>query len=436
MSEKWKELNNAELILYNMPKGKECEVLEYFAETDYKLFLRLINIHLEGSPFSRRKVILHYKEENLEELEKSKPGIVKYLYDSIKYMEGLSENGKKSSEYLRNLYATRKKEFLHSSGKPMTFFTVSKKFPIVTKEDCFEVADFFMRSGLSATAFCAQYEIDNISGFREAMSRVALNDENFKSYYEALSSNKKTAYLALCKKTIEEVANGSMSVEAVIENHAESRTFEKLLPLADSLFENKQVIDQFVLNVLSYYKTRLDSYNDSINPDEIKKMLSYKEISFLIGADTFTDMKKGMCINIGQLLRERLTPYENHLKSITLHRVFGGLPKSLGSKLKTYATPFNKKNYLASNTQIILLNGSTTPVTRDVIDMAECFIKQHGLFKCYSTINRLNRSILNGFLDYSAETEAYKKYLQEQIVFDLSECETLEEYLLYQSCLQ
>ena len=42
MSEKWKEFTNAEIIHYCMPEGREWEVLEYFAETNHKVFINLI----------------------------------------------------------------------------------------------------------------------------------------------------------------------------------------------------------------------------------------------------------------------------------------------------------------------------------------------------------------------------------------------------------
>ena len=81
MSDSWKEYTNAEIIHYLMPKGREWEVLEYFAENNYKVFINLINIHMPNSPFSRKKVVEHYKDADLKELEKTNPGIVKYIYD-------------------------------------------------------------------------------------------------------------------------------------------------------------------------------------------------------------------------------------------------------------------------------------------------------------------------------------------------------------------
>ena len=134
MSDKWKEFTNAEIIHYCMPKGREWEVLEYFAENNYKVFINLINIHMPNSPFSRKKVVEHYKNANLEELEKTNPGLVRYIYESQRYISGLSENGKKASEYLKNLYAERKKDFLDSKGNPAIFFTIANKFPVSTKE--------------------------------------------------------------------------------------------------------------------------------------------------------------------------------------------------------------------------------------------------------------------------------------------------------------
>ena len=433
MSDKWKEYTDAELIHYLMPKGREWEVLEYFAENNYKVFINLINIHVPNSPFSRKKVVEHYKDVDLKELDKTNPGIVKYIYDSLNYMSGLSENGKKSSAYLKNLYSERKKNFLDSSGHPILFFTIAKKFPVISNEECFEVANFFMSTGLSATAFCSKYEIDNIDGFRDAMNRVALNDENFKSYYDALITSKKTAFISLCRKTIEDVANKKMSVHEAIENHADSRSFTKLVSLANSLFDDPQILDQFVFNVLSYYQDRVNSYDDSLDPENIKNMLSFKEISFIVGADALSTMKTGKPVNPSQVLKHTLMPYQKQLSSITIHKMFNNDGRCLGSKLKSYNNFFSKRSYLSQNPHQVLSDGSIVPVTDDVIDMSECFARQHNLFRSYATITRLNRTILNGKLDYSAETESYKETLKKQIVSDLSECRTLEEYFSKQS---
>ena len=115
--------------------------------------------------------------------------------------------------------------------------------------------------------------------------------------------------------------------------------------------------------------------------------------------------------------------------------MFNNDGRCLGSKLKPYSNYFSKRSYLSQNPQQMISDGSVVPVTSDVIDMSECFAKQHNLFRSYATITRLNRSILNGMLDYSAETEAYKNALKQQIVTDLSECKSLEEYFSKQSSL-
>ena len=165
-------------------------------------------------------------------------------------------------------------------------------------------------------------------------------------------------------------------------------------------------------------------------------MLTLKEISFIAGSDALSSMRSGKSVNPSQLLRQSLTPYSKQLKSITIHKMFNNDGRCLGSKLKPYDNYFNKRSYLSQNPHQMLPDGSTVPITSDVIDMADCFATQHNLFKSYSTITRINRSILNGKLDYSAETDAYKNKLKKQIISDLSECRTLEEYFSKQPNLQ
>ena len=190
-----------------------------------------------------------------------------------------------------------------------------------------------------------------------------------------------------------------------------------------------------MFKVLSYYSDRVNSYDDSLDPENIKKMLTFKEISFITSAEALNSMKHGKPVNPSQLLRQTLTPFGKQLKSITIHKMFNNDGKCLGSKLKSYDNYFSKRGYLSQNPHQILPDGSTVPVTGNIIDMSDCFARQHNLFRSYAVITKINRSILNGKLDYSAETEFYKEELRNQIKLNLSECRTLEEYFSKQSQL-
>ena len=103
MSKEWKAFKNPEVIHYFISNGNEWEILEYFAENNYEVFIHLINYHIPNSPYTRKKVVEHYKNENLDELEQDHPNLVMYIRQSQEYMKGLSKNGKKSGEYLKNL---------------------------------------------------------------------------------------------------------------------------------------------------------------------------------------------------------------------------------------------------------------------------------------------------------------------------------------------
>ena len=84
----------------------------------------------------------------------------------------------------------------------------------------------------------------------------------------------------------------------------------------------------------------------------------------------------------------------------------------------------------------MLPDGSIVPITDEILDMSECFAKQNNLFNSYAVITKLNRSILNGMLDYSAETQAYKETLKNKIITTHTECKTLSEYISMQNSSQ
>ena len=433
MLDKWKEFENAEVIHLVMPEGREWEVLEYFAEHNYKVFINLINIHVPNSPFSRKKVVEHYKDANLEELKVEHPNLVEYILHSQEYMRGLSENGRKSSEILKQIYAERRKNFLTYNGEFIELFKLADNISITSKEDYFQIAEIFMQTGLSASAFCEKYQIDNVEGFREAMERVALNNEEFATYYKNLTTQNKNAYITLCKNTIFKVAVGRMSVAEMIEHSADSRYFDKLVALADSLFDDKRVIDRFISAVLIYYHDRLNSYDESLEPENLSKMLSSKELLFVIGKENYQNIKSGKTLQPSQVLRNTLNPYLSNIKSVPVYKLFDNSRNSIRTKLNPYGTIFKSYLYLKEHPQIIMPDGSLVPVTRDITDMAECFASEHNLFPAYSTITKLGRSIAHGKLDYSAETLKHKEALKKQIKTSIAECKTLEEYFAARS---
>lgn len=433
MSEKWKSFTNAEVIHNCMPPGKEWEVLEYFAENNYSIFIRLINVRVINSHFSRKKVVEHYKDANLDEL----PDHLKaYIIRSREIFADCRKRGQELGRLISEKSEARSRSFFDDKGKLIQFFELADNIPFSSKEDYFFVANLFMRSGLNSTAFCAKYQIDDVDGFKEAMRRVGKNDPEFGAYYELVSTNAQKAYIAHCRKTIAEVANGTMSVAEMIENHTDSRNFEKLVSLANSLFEDKTILDKFISAVINYYMSRTFSYDESLDPENLKKMLSTKEVTFILNSEAAKNLKAGLNINPIHHFKQILIPYKNKIKSIDLNRVFNNSSTGLGFKFKAYSCLFKRRSYLKDDPHQMLPNGSLVPITNDVIDMAECFAAQNNLFKGHGTIIRINRSILNGKLDYSAETKAYKESLISQVQTDIAECKTLTEYFALRDSIQ
>lgn len=425
MSEKWKEFTHPEIIHYCMPTGREWEVLEYYAENNYKIFIRLINVKVKNSPFSRKKVVEHYKDADLETLPEN---LKNYIIRSREIFADCVKRGIETGRIISAKAEERRKSFFNANGELIQFFELADNIPFSSQDEYFYVAELFMNSGLSLNAFCSKYKIADVDGFREAMNRVARNNPEFQSYFENILKNAKNAYIALCRKTISEVANGTMSVNEMIENHTESRNFCKMVELADSLFFDKSIIDKFVTAVLKYYQARAFSYNDSIEPENLKNLLSPKEVAFILDNETLKNIKAGITINPTHCFRQSIMPYKDKIKSIAIHRVFDNSQTGLGTKLKSYSCIFKRKSYLKDQPHQILPDGTAVPVTNDIIDMAECFATQNNLFKAHGTIIRLTRSIINGKLDYSAETKAYKESLKTRIIQDFDECKTLEEY--------
>ena len=109
MSNKWKQLTNAELIHYNMPRGKEWEVLEYFAENNYKVFISLINCRVRPTPYSRKKIVEHYENANLDELPEN---LKSYILRSKEIFADCVKRGKEIGKINASKAEERRKSFL------------------------------------------------------------------------------------------------------------------------------------------------------------------------------------------------------------------------------------------------------------------------------------------------------------------------------------
>ena len=399
----WKDFTNPALIHYYMPEGKEWEVLEYFAEYDVRLFKKIINYPIFNSPFSPKKFIEHYKNVDAQTLH---PAIVNHLENLKRLVTGRSERGVVQAVRSRNFNDEKRTSFYNNKGRIIQFFKFADQTELFSVEDYFQISEIFMNSGLSIDEFCKKYSIHNVEGFKLAMQTIAYTDERFASFFETLQSNTKTINLNQGKQLIIDIVSNNTPIGEIINKNKTHHNLENLLTILNSLDDGQILIDPFLTNVISYYHSRLSSCDSSTNIENINKMLTTKEVEFIASEQHLQNIKLGKKADIAMALKRTIQPYKDSVKSISIERLFNNSENSLLSKLKPYGFGFNRLNYLRDNPQAIMPDGTFSPVTDEVIDMSEFYIRSHGIFECYHTIIRTNRAVLEGKIQNQADMKS------------------------------
>ena len=73
-------------------------------------------------------------------------------------------------------------------------------------------------------------------------------------------------------------------------------------------------------------------------------------------------------------------------------------------------------------------DGSQIKVEPQMVDMAECFVSTNRLFKSIGVMNRVIKAVAEGKIQNQHETESYKAELRRQILENMKECKSIEEY--------
>ncbi len=419
----WKLHDSVQLLWYNLPKGKEWDCLEWLAENDPEKFKKVANSRYG---FSRTDILSYY--ESNPNLAKLPLAIQDYVADAKVLTQKRSENAKKLSEYWKEIREERQSSWFDDMGCLLQFFKLEDGFPIKTAEDYLQIAEIFKNSGMSAYAFCKQYKIDSVEGFRDMLKKVAYLDPEFEQYYKTTAENNSRAFLSTARKNIADVAGGSLSVSELAEEGMSSQSLKVLLDLSERLFDERVTADAFVKNVLDYYHKKLNSYGEySTDVEDLKNRLTLKEMRFLFGEDELERLKQGKNVDLSMVLAATLSPYLKYFNAAEKGKIYDA-KTGVKMRIKSYSSTFSKYGYLKDDVHFLMLDGTTVKVTPEMVDMAECFVHQNGLFRANSTVSRAVKAVAEGKIQNQSETQMYKSQLKKQIVADVKECKTLQEY--------
>lgn len=417
----WKILDHIQLVGYYINDDNKWELLDWFAENNPEMFKRVAN-----QKVGRAEVVERYK--SLGDFESLPPVVKEYIENTRRFAENKIEANKKISEFWKQKRDERMASWYDEKGGLLQFFKLEDGFPIFYPEDYLQIVEIFKQSGMSAYAFCKQYKIDSVDGFRELLKKVAYLDPEFAEFYEKNSETSSRAFVAEARNGVAGVVTGKVSPEEVIDESSSLRDFSKMTRIAKTTFDKPGTDIIFVKKMVDYFYQRLNSYEEfSTDESALKNRLTYKEIGFLVGEELFERAKDGKSVDFSDAFIKTIMEYIKFFDSQEKAKLYDR-NKGIKVRLKPYSSCFNRGEYMSNSVYFLQPDGSQIKVEPQMVDMAECFVATNRLFKSIGVMNRVIKAVAEGKIQNQQETESYKAELRRQILENVKECKSIEEY--------
>ena len=414
-----------ETFFYYLPNTNYWEALEWIAKYAPDKLKYVITKKSEFNPFGRKNVVAHYKA--VEDKDTIPEAIRDYLDGSDKLHDIQSESGKLAAELKREKELEKMLTWYDKNGEIIKLFDLSDGMKISSLDDYCLIASYFVQSDLSVSEFCRKYQIENVKGFKLMCEKLSLVDENFAAFYQDNLEKKSTAYVAIIKHQIEDVAYGRLSIEDLLTTQSQMKSFGTVMEIGLSTVREDRLC-RFVETVIDYYYDRMNSYEpNSTELNDICNRLSEAEVKFLMSSRVIAKRKMGDNVNLGVEFAKPFARISKNLSPYAQSKVYNG-KKGLHKRLDSYSDDYNPEEYLSGETQFMLPNGQFIQPTQEMLDMAEAYASKHKLFKSAGTMSRVIKAVAEGKIQNQAETEDYKKMLQEMAIKKMKECKTIEEY--------
>ena len=118
------------------------------------------------------------------------------------------------------------------------------------------------------------------------------------------------------------------------------------------------------IKVIEYYHNRLNSYTNSIEPENIANMLTIDEIRFIVGDEEYTAMMTGKKCEIERLFLKRVSFLNATQPALIRQKVNNQKPDCIMKGISKYDTKFKNNEYFRSTTFILAESGEQVEVTR------------------------------------------------------------------------
>ena len=411
----WKDAENAQIALDLIPQKEMGKAIDYYLKNKPYLAKSLYN-------YITNSIIDNYLKPNYSNYpQESKEIVDKVLIHKQKQLETL-----KNKSLLNNNSKDFDEEVEVKKQKKMVFFKLYNGKKVSSDEDCFMIVKAFLEESLTIESFCNKYKISDVSGFRRMLEYVSSISEEYKNKIDNVIQKNQNKFILSTNDFISKILDPNVDIEELIKsNKSKQRDLKTILSFKIPQKDKEMII----LKVMSNFHSRLSLDDKSSNVENINRLLSDKELRFIIGYENFEKLNRGEVVNLDDCINDLIIPYRSSLDK----QSDGGFGKQCLSPIKKlvvkYSTRFSGKKYLKSEPGLGDKNGEVVKISPEMVDMAVHYAKVNKLYLSHYTIEKILKAIIDGEINNYDEMSAAKQNLKDDVLKTLKECESIEEYL-------
>ena len=428
----WKGFESAAIIIkYCMTPENKWEIFEYFANNNEKVFRDIVYgvVHerIENTKKIRQiyrdEIIERYRDVDLNTLPKClKDCILSLKQDIVDEEELKKQRQEKKDKEKREQLLTWENE----DGSIISLFKVGSIEPN-SKSDYEKVLKKFLNENIGITTFCLKYKISDVKGFKLMLEKFSAESLPYANQIESKSKQQQAKYIGNIKDIIEKICSEKKSIESII-MYSKAYSFDKLQDFAKNLFPDKNYCDILTIKVIEHYYDRLNSYTNTIDPENISKMLTIDEIRFIVGEEEFTSMMTGKKCEIEKLFLKKVSFLNTKQPELIKQKVIGRRPDVIVNTISQYDTKFKTNEYFRSQTFIRLDNGEQVEVTREMVEMAYQYANSNNLYTSNAIMGYLIRAVANGKIQNQEEVKQDREQMMQQAYELVNEITNIDEY--------
>lgn len=418
----WKYFSDPWFVSRRITDENKWEVLEYLVENKPETAQYLVK---EMDFFRGSRIYKHYKDSDISSFSVPMQKLINASAAEYNRMQG--HNQKRAEVVKQKRLELRPREISrwleNETNALKSYCSLYGGRKIASVEEYKYIANKFIASGLTPRAFCAKYHIYDVYGFKAMLNLNAGEDEAFSKKLKSKTTQNQEDSSKQIKCLIEAVVVGKMNVATFIDKLDElGMSLKDAVSYINENCQNYKVGAIFVIRVIDYFYNRLNEYSGSIEKEDINKLLSQAEFNFITTESDQIVMEQQGKANLGEKFYFAIKPFAVYAKNACQEKVNGTAADKIRTRLCRFGDVYNRNKLLG--TSIGTSGDNVVEVNDDILNTAEEYLKENGLYVSEYSVTKVVRAIASGKIKLR-ETER-----EEEKKVDLSRLSvaSIEEY--------